>query len=243
MRLIKATIDSVPANPLRSWDSRIVLGIWAVKFLPLCQTYLPSFPISHIGFSTCYARQFLKVENCSFNMLQKVLLGPIGANFIKDVRKAGRQLFVWTVNDENLMKWSIQRYVDGVITDDPKKFKEVCDNYDGHEPTANPGVYQLLLVPYSYCFHSYRWYRRVVLTNPGRYTFWLVPQSKAHESESPVADTSQALYHDWYFLVYVQQTLPRDGRKVAQDEGSEEASHTETGGIRLDSICNFRRTT
>jgi glycerophosphoryl diester phosphodiesterase len=190
MRLIKATIDSVPANPSRSWDSRIVLGIWAVKFLPLCQTYLPSFPISHIGFSTCYARQFLKVENCSFNMLQKVLFGPIGANFIKDVRKAGRQLFVWTVNDENLMKWSIQRHVDGVITDDPKKFKEVCDNYGDHEPTANPGVYQWLLVPYSYCFHSYRWYRRVALTNPGRYTFWLVPQSKAHESESPVANTS-----------------------------------------------------
>lgn len=177
MRLIQRTIDSVPANPSRSWEDRIVLGVWAVKFLPLCQAYLPGFPISHIGFSTCYARQFLKVENCSFNMLQKVLLGPIGANFMKDVRKAGRQLFVWTVNDENLMKWSIQRRVDGVITDDPKKFKEVCDNYGDNEPPANVSLFQWMSVPYSYCFHSYRWYRRVVLTNPLRYTFWSVSPS------------------------------------------------------------------
>ena len=68
MRLIAETLTSVPANPARSWKDRIVLGVWAVKFIPLCQSYLPGFPISHIGFSTCYARQFLKVPNCSFNM-------------------------------------------------------------------------------------------------------------------------------------------------------------------------------
>ena len=68
MRLIAETIKLVPANPARSWKNRIVLGVWAVKFIPLCQRYLPGFPISHIGFSTCYARQFLKVPNCSFNM-------------------------------------------------------------------------------------------------------------------------------------------------------------------------------
>lgn len=28
------------------------------------------------------------------------------------------------------MKWSIQREVDGVITDDPKKYLDVCKNYD-----------------------------------------------------------------------------------------------------------------
>ena len=188
MRLIAETIKSVPENPSRSWDNRIVLGIWAVKFIPLCQSYLPGFPISHIGFSTCYARQFLKVPNCSFNMLQKVLLGPIGTTFIRDIRKAGRQLFVWTVNDENLMKWSIQRRVDGVITDDPKKFKDICDNYGDHEPLANPSLWQWLSVPYSYCFHSYRWYRRVLLTNSGRYTFWSVATYRDQEFRNIVAN-------------------------------------------------------
>ena len=102
-----------------------------------------------------------------------MLFGPIGKSFIKDVRKAGRQLFVWTVNDDNLMKWSIQRRVDGVITDDPKRFKEICDNYDDREPPAKVSTWQWLSVPYSYCYHSFRWYRLLVLTSPFRYTIWL----------------------------------------------------------------------
>ena len=69
-------------------------------------------------------------------MLQKALIGPVGARFIRDVGKARRQLFIWTVNDDNFMKWGIQKQVDGVITDDPKKFKEICDNWDDAEPSA-----------------------------------------------------------------------------------------------------------
>lgn len=38
---------------------------------------------------------------------------------------------MWTVNDVNWMKWAIRKGVDGVITDDPKKYLEVCDDYDG----------------------------------------------------------------------------------------------------------------
>lgn len=143
MRLIAETIDSVMPGE-RAWRDRIVLGVWAARFLPLCTKYLSGFPISHIGFSTCYARQFLKVPNVSFNMLQKVLLGPIGANFIKEVKDAGRQLFIWTVNDSNMMIWGIQKQVDGVITDDPRKFKEICDNWTGDEATARPSVAQWL---------------------------------------------------------------------------------------------------
>lgn len=144
MRLIASTLASAP-SPSRPWSDRVVLGIWAAKFLPLCHRYLPGYPISNIGFSTCYARQFLKVPNVSFNMLQKVLLGPIGARFIRDVKKAQRPLFVWTVNDSNLMKWSIQKELDGVITDDPKKFNRICDNWEGDkERIARPSFAQWL---------------------------------------------------------------------------------------------------
>ena len=129
MRLIAETLASV--DPGRNaWQSRIVLGIWAAKYLSLCVNYLPRYPVAHIGFSTCYARQFLKVPNVGFNMFQKTLLGPIGARFIRDVQKAHRPLYLWTVNEANLMKWSITKGVDGVITDDPKLFNEVCDDYD-----------------------------------------------------------------------------------------------------------------
>ena len=135
MRLIAETLAAV--NPgQRAWNQRVVLGIWAAKFLPLCIQYLPGYPVSHIGFSTTYARQFLKVPNVSFNMLQKVLLGPVGARFMRDVRRANRALFVWTVNDANLMKWSIQKRVDGVITDDPKKFNQIRRDWEDDEEKA-----------------------------------------------------------------------------------------------------------
>jgi glycerophosphoryl diester phosphodiesterase len=130
MRLIAATIASVPPSPNRPWKNRIVLGIWAPKYLSLCEDYLPGFPVSHIGFSTSYARQFFSVPNISFNMLHQVLHGPIGGAFIRKAKKLNREIFAWTVNDGNHMRWCIRKELDGVITDDPKKFLEVCKDYE-----------------------------------------------------------------------------------------------------------------
>jgi phosphatidylglycerol phospholipase C len=65
---------------------------------------------------------------------------------MRDVRKAKRQLYVWTVDGDNLMKWSIQHQVDGVITDDPKKFKRICDEWDEREPPARPSWIQWLYI-------------------------------------------------------------------------------------------------
>ena len=134
MRLIAETIASVSPNPSRPWRDRILLGIWVAKYLPLCTKYASGFPITHIGFSMTYARQFLQVPNVGFNMLQKMLVGANGIQFIKEVKEAGREILVWTVNQPNMMKWSIQKEVDGVITDDPKTFNEICDEWTGNEP-------------------------------------------------------------------------------------------------------------
>lgn len=150
MRLITHAIESVSPSPARPWRDRIVLGIWAAKFLPLCNHYLPRYPITQIGFSTCYARRFLAVPDASFSMLQKVLLGPIGSRFIRDVKEANRQLFVWTVNGTNLMKWSIQKEVDGVITDDVTKFREVCDDWSGDKEVVRVSFPQWL---YTFWLH------------------------------------------------------------------------------------------
>jgi phosphatidylglycerol phospholipase C len=101
--------------------------------MPICRQYLPDFPIVHIGWNTGYARKFLNVPGVSFNMFQKMVIGPAGAAFRRDVREAGRSLFLWTVNDETSMKWCISNHVDGVITDDPKKYLELCDSYNGEK--------------------------------------------------------------------------------------------------------------
>lgn len=66
-------------------------------------------------------------------MLQRIMVGPFGNAFLRDVKKAKRSIFLWTVNDEEWMKWSILKEVDGVITDDPKKYLEICESYQGEK--------------------------------------------------------------------------------------------------------------
>jgi len=102
-----------------------------MEYLLLCDKYLPGFPIAYIGFDIFYAHRFLQVPNVSFNILQKVLIGPAGDRFLRDARAADRAVFVWTVNEPRMMRWSIRKEVDGVITDDPAKFIKVRDEYDG----------------------------------------------------------------------------------------------------------------
>jgi hypothetical protein len=101
-----------------------------LKYLPLCSTYLPGFPITHIGFSTSYARRFLSYPNVSFNLLQKLLfVSPGGVRFIRDAHAMQRAVYAWTVNEDHMMRWCIKEGIDGVITDDPKRFLEVVDDW------------------------------------------------------------------------------------------------------------------
>lgn len=135
MRLIGETIRSVPSAPNRPWHSRIVLGIWAAKYLPLCSRYVPGFPISHIGFSTLVASYFFTVPNVSFNMHQVVLMTPWGKAFTRKAQREKRAVYAWTVNEESRMRWDIRQGLDGVITDDPKLFLEVRNSW--HEGTKD----------------------------------------------------------------------------------------------------------
>lgn len=125
MRLISSTIRSVAPSSSRPWESRIVLGCWAIKYLPLCSRYLPNFPVSHIGFSLLYASHFFLVPNVSFNMLQSVLMTRWGRAFVRSAQCDKRPVFAWTVNEEKRMRWGIRHHLDGIITDDPKLFLDV----------------------------------------------------------------------------------------------------------------------
>ncbi|KAK2789710.1 hypothetical protein FQN53_001467 [Emmonsiellopsis sp. PD_33] len=129
MRAIASTLQSVPSNH-RPWNNRIILGCWAAEYLPLCHTYLPSFSVAVISYSLIYARQFLRIPNISFNIKQKALMGPGGAQFLADVKEAQRQIFVWTVNEESFMRCSVRNEVDGVVTDDPTKFQRVSGEWE-----------------------------------------------------------------------------------------------------------------
>lgn len=133
MRLIGSTIGSVPPSAQKAWSERIILGIWAAKYLPLAMKYLPGFPLTHIGFSTSYARHFFSVPNVSFNMLLPMLIAPGGQRFIRDARSEERNVYAWTVNDKDKIEWCIRRKLDGVCTDDVANYLAVCEAYNEEE--------------------------------------------------------------------------------------------------------------
>ncbi|KAF2721910.1 PLC-like phosphodiesterase [Polychaeton citri CBS 116435] len=134
VRLIGETIASVrPSSEQHPWSSRIVLGLWAAKYLPIAVRYLPGFPITHIAFSPSYARHFFDVPNVSFNALFPALIGPGGRKFLQDAQhEHDRQVYAWTVNDVEKMEWSIRRGLDGVCTDDVGMYMDICARFDDY---------------------------------------------------------------------------------------------------------------
>ncbi|KAI0134548.1 PLC-like phosphodiesterase [Xylariales sp. AK1849] len=130
---VAEAISSVPAK--RPWNKRTILGCWDAKHVKLCTELLPGFPLAFIGWSLAYASALMRVPNMNFNLLQQRLVGPCGKRFLKAARQKGRLVFAWTVNDEGWMEWSIRKGLDGVITDDPKLFLEVCDRWS-EDPDA-----------------------------------------------------------------------------------------------------------
>ncbi|KAK1754490.1 glycerophosphoryl diester phosphodiesterase [Echria macrotheca] len=125
---VASTLESVPSGPI-PWTERIVMGAWNDIFITKTTTHLPLYRIAYISFTPLYARRFLSRTNpkIHFNMLQKSLVGPLGSSFLRAVRKdPERRIWVWTVNDRVWMDWAIRKGVDGVITDDPALFLDVC---------------------------------------------------------------------------------------------------------------------
>jgi phosphatidylglycerol phospholipase C len=148
-------------------------------FMKAALSYLPGYPLAHISISPFYSRHFLPIPNLAYNMFQQLLVGPLGNWFLHDVKRIGRPVFAWTVNDEKWMEWCIRKniptslpllpssasspssstttsllddkllqdstaastvFIDGVITDNPKLFLQVCnrveDDIDGKSTIA-----------------------------------------------------------------------------------------------------------
>lgn len=143
-----ATLGSATPSPTgKPWEDRVVLGAWTERYVGLCRKHLPGYGVVLINWSVSEAWRVLRRgsegEDVGFSLLQPALVGPRGSRFIRAARAAGRVLFVWTVNRERWMHWSIRKGVDGVITDDPKKFLEVCERWraGGGQRTTTAGQF------------------------------------------------------------------------------------------------------
>ncbi|KAI9709344.1 MAG: hypothetical protein M1820_003464 [Bogoriella megaspora] len=160
IRLLAKTIEEVEPVKDRPWNKRIVLGCWTPQYPPLCGIHLPSYPIIHIGVSITYARRFFTYPNCSFNMLIFTLAGPFGANFRRQVRTLERAVIGWTVNDKSWMKWAVRKDLDGLITDDPKTYLEVCENWEDEDDKGGTDLMMLVIALWTQVlvFFLARWY-------------------------------------------------------------------------------------
>lgn len=141
MRRIAETIESVPipaAGP--DWHQRVMLGCWSALYLPLHARYLPRYPMMLICFDLGYARQFLRVPGISFSVNQMVLMGPLGGGFLEEARAARRRVYLWTVNSPSLMRWAVRHKVEGVITDEPARFRKLCMEWE-KEQTNETGAF------------------------------------------------------------------------------------------------------
>ncbi|KAI1167687.1 PLC-like phosphodiesterase [Nemania serpens] len=124
MKRIAETLASVPSK--RPWSTRVAPCCWTATYIRLSMKYLPDYPITHLGFSVSYARCLTHIPNISFSMLRYTLASPSGGRFLRDMKELGIPVYVWTVDEESWMEWSIRKQVTGVITDEVALFNEVC---------------------------------------------------------------------------------------------------------------------
>ncbi|KAI1811574.1 PLC-like phosphodiesterase [Poronia punctata] len=150
MRRIADALASVPSR--RPWSERVTPCCWDATYIALGMKYLPDYRTMHVGFSSIsYPRCLSNIPNISFSIFHYTLATLPGRRFLRDMKKQGIPVHVWTVNDESWMEWCIRNEVSGVITDEVGLFRKVCDRIRSEEDEQ--GKKTLALNPRS----LYRW--------------------------------------------------------------------------------------
>ncbi|KAI1260967.1 PLC-like phosphodiesterase [Xylariaceae sp. FL1019] len=136
MRSVALTMESTPSR--RPWSERVTPCCWDANYISLSMKYLPAFRITFLGISIKYARQLANIPNISFSIVKWALASPGGACFIRDMKKLGLPVYVWTPNDEYWMEWAIRKQLAGVITDQVARYNDVCDRVDDKQENEGP---------------------------------------------------------------------------------------------------------
>ncbi|KAK9480862.1 PLC-like phosphodiesterase [Lipomyces japonicus] len=116
-------------NDRQFWKTKIIFGIWLLKFLPECHTYIPELPLMHIGINISYAQKFLNTPNLvAMSILLPSLYSRSGYDLIREVKKLGKAVCVWTVNSKESMAMCIALQIDAVLTDNAVEFTNLCQS-------------------------------------------------------------------------------------------------------------------
>jgi glycerophosphoryl diester phosphodiesterase len=106
---------------------RLILGLWHPIFIRPAYEHLPLLRRYHIGISPRLARQYFWEACEGFSIAFAMLIGPEGQQFIRDVREAGKEVCVWTVNDPSEMRAAMAWGVKAVLTDKVGAFVKLRD--------------------------------------------------------------------------------------------------------------------
>lgn len=140
IRLIGEAILGVNPN-VKFWAKRVRLGVWSVsipssecydmelmkeqfEYVEICRRLLPEFHITFIGFNMPMVRPWLSLTNVSLNLADMILFSSEGIKLIQEAHANDIEVFMWTVNDIEMMKWALKHGLDGVCTDFPGKFRK-----------------------------------------------------------------------------------------------------------------------
>ncbi|KAI9369823.1 PLC-like phosphodiesterase [Aspergillus egyptiacus] len=143
---LATTIASVPAAS-RPWNERIILAAWRAEWVAACQKHLPGFPVALTTPFPTYATAMLQVPDLHFSLFNYTFATRRGIQFRRRAREHARKIFSWSDNHEEWMAASIRNEVDGVITDDPKRFLELCTRWqvDGMQTAGKMTLKQMVL--------------------------------------------------------------------------------------------------
>ncbi|KAI1270915.1 PLC-like phosphodiesterase [Xylaria sp. FL0933] len=126
--IVKRTAEALSSmSSRRPWNTRVTPCCWNATYIKLSMIHLPDYHITHVGFSIPYARCLTGIPNISFSIKQQILASFSGQRFLQDMKQLGIPVYVWTVNEESRMEWSIRKGLSGIITDEVTLFREVCD--------------------------------------------------------------------------------------------------------------------
>lgn len=102
---------------------RLILGLWHPSFIAPAKQHLPYLKRSYLGSNIEIAKKYFW-KDCDYLSIRFSSMAGAGAGgaFVRECRKEGKKLIVWTVNKPEAMIEAVRWGVDVIITDTPSTY-------------------------------------------------------------------------------------------------------------------------
>lgn len=141
--------------PLNVWEKRCIFGVWKADVMEAVNELIPSIPVAFIGIEHRTARHFMEtwpkqVEAISVSYFSLACTG--GPELLEEAKQRGVDVYSWTINDPEAMKYAVAARLKGVITDYPDVLnqflssiseKDLMTEYFQSEPRIFYSYYQV----------------------------------------------------------------------------------------------------